>query len=90
MKTSKEPVKILYNFQVKLNTALHIGTGLDSPVGAAEILKNGKGEFFIPGTTIAGLFFDTLHCSEHLIAWPLDSTQGPGLYCRCFLLPPFL
>lgn len=49
-----------YTIKCELKTALHIGCGEDSPIGAADIYKNGAGEFCIPGTTIAGLFFDTL------------------------------
>ncbi|MCK4358505.1 MAG: hypothetical protein KAW92_07145 [Candidatus Cloacimonetes bacterium] len=49
-----------YKFEMKLKTALHIGIGEESPIGAAKIYQNGAGEYCIPGTTIAGIFFDTL------------------------------
>lgn len=53
-------LKIFYKAGIELKTALHIGTAQESPVGAFEIIKNGAGEFIIPGTSIAGVFFDTL------------------------------
>ncbi|HNZ26288.1 MAG TPA: RAMP superfamily CRISPR-associated protein [Spirochaetota bacterium] len=52
--------KIIYKLKLNLKTALHIGVGEISPTGAGNIFKNGLGEFVIPGTSIAGLFFDTL------------------------------
>ena len=53
-------VKTLYRLKTSLSTALHIGRGAESSTGAAELLKDGSGDYFIPGTTIAGLFFDRL------------------------------
>jgi len=53
-------IKTLYKLEVKLKTALHIGKGSDSSTNAAELLKDGNGDYFIPGTTIAGIFFDRL------------------------------
>ena len=52
--------KKIYKVRCELITALHIGCASQSPVGAMEIMKNGNGEIMIPGTSIAGLFFDTL------------------------------
>ncbi len=53
--------KIKYKLDIQLKTALHIGSGLiEDALGAANMVRNGKGEFIIPGTSIAGLFFDRL------------------------------
>ena len=52
--------KILYRLKLYLKTALHIGVGEISPTGAGNIFRNGLREFVIPGTSIAGLFFETL------------------------------
>ncbi len=54
------PIKIIYNAKIKLKSALHIGCGQKSPIGAFEIIRNGLGELVIPGTSISGVFFDTL------------------------------
>ncbi|MBN2396384.1 MAG: hypothetical protein JXC36_07985 [Candidatus Atribacteria bacterium] len=53
-------IKILYKTKLELKSALHIGCAQKSPVGSFEMMKNGAGEYFIPGTSIAGVFIDTL------------------------------
>jgi len=52
--------KILYKTNLKLETALHIGCAQKSPVGSFDMMQNGAGEYLIPGTSIAGVFIDTL------------------------------
>lgn len=54
--------KIVYNLEFLIETALHIGSGILSPeTGAGTIVQNGMGEYYIPGTTLAGLFFERLY-----------------------------
>lgn len=53
-------IKAIYKANIELKTALHIGCTQKSPVGAFELMKNGAGEYIIPGTSIAGVFIDTL------------------------------
>ena len=52
--------RVLYKSELNLETALHIGCSEESPAGAVDIIRNGSGEFIMPGTSIAGVFFDTL------------------------------
>jgi CRISPR/Cas system CSM-associated protein Csm3 (group 7 of RAMP superfamily) len=52
--------KVIYKAELKLKTALHIGCAEESPLGAMEIIKNGAGEYFLPGTSIAGVFFQSI------------------------------
>ena len=53
--------KTIFKLSFEIETALHIGTGNLTPeVGVAEIIQNGAGEYYIPGSTFAGLFFDRL------------------------------
>ncbi len=54
--------KIVYNLEFNIETALHIGSGILSPeTGAGIIAQNGAGEYYIPGTSLAGLFFARLY-----------------------------
>ena len=54
--------KIVYNLEFKIETALHIGSGILSPeTGAGIIAQNGAGEYYVPGTSLAGLFFERLY-----------------------------
>jgi CRISPR/Cas system CSM-associated protein Csm3 (group 7 of RAMP superfamily) len=51
--------KILYKIDFKIKTAIHIGSG-EEINGNANFFKNGKGDLFIPGSSIAGVFFERL------------------------------
>ena len=53
-------IKVSYKFKMRLITALHCGMGEEHPRGAADIVKNGRGEYIIPGSSLAGVFFDNL------------------------------
>lgn len=57
---SGNPLKILYKVCLTLHTALHIGCEQSLSVGSFEVMKNGAGDHIIPGTSIAGVFMETL------------------------------
>ncbi len=49
--------KIFYSVKLHFKSPVHIGRGnQDDYIGAAQIVRNGQGEFIIPGTSIAGIF----------------------------------
>lgn len=54
------PIKVLYKANLKLKTALHIGCAQESPLAVSEMMQNGAGEYIIPGTSLAGVFCETL------------------------------
>ncbi len=65
--------KIVYNLEFLIETALHIGSGILSPeTGAGIIAQNGAGEYYIPGTSFAGLFFERL--------WHLNNENEDDVY----------
>lgn len=50
-----------YKLIIELDTALHVGSGALGPEsGIEEVQLNGEGEYCVPGTALAGLFFDRL------------------------------
>jgi len=54
---NRKCLKLTFEF----DTALHIGSGTLAPeTGSSEVLQNGAGEYLIPGSTFAGLFFERL------------------------------
>lgn len=53
--------KVKFSLNLQLKTSLHVGSGLiEDALGASNIIKNGNGEYIVPGTSIAGLFFNRL------------------------------
>jgi len=73
-----QALKILYRADLALVTALHMGCRNMSPVGAFDMMKNGAGEYIIPGTAVAGVFIDTL---RHLLS-DKEKKENAGLYAE--------
>ncbi|MDN5354404.1 MAG: hypothetical protein PWQ09_1160 [Candidatus Cloacimonadota bacterium] len=73
-------IKILYKAGLNLQTALHVGCAQKSPVGSFEMMQNGAGEYIIPGTSIAGVFFDTL---RDLLKLEGKKEEISFLFARC-------
>lgn len=56
-------LRTFWHIKLKFLSPIHVGAGsLDGFLGASEPVKNGAGEYMIPGTSLAGLFFSRLRC----------------------------
>lgn len=56
-----EVLKHFWLLSLSFKSSLHIGKGSsDTFMGATQIVKNGAGNYVIPGTSIAGVFISTL------------------------------
>ncbi len=69
MSKSKNPIiqKSYYCFCVELASPLCIASS-ESSFTDADVLRNGNGECFVPGTSLAGAFRNTLDCAFRLDA----------------------
>lgn len=56
---SENIFKKFYFIEVKIKSGIHIGTG-EELFGVYDVLKDESGNFLIPGTSIAGMFFERL------------------------------
>ncbi|MDD4668001.1 MAG: RAMP superfamily CRISPR-associated protein [Candidatus Cloacimonetes bacterium] len=51
-------LRLFWAVELQFLSPIHIGKGSsDAYMGAAEVVQNGAGEYVIPGTSLAGLFF---------------------------------
>lgn len=55
-------LKLFWAVSLHFDSPVHIGSGdSEEYIGAANIVRNGAGEYVIPGTSLAGLFATRLH-----------------------------
>ena len=55
---------MFWAIELQFQSPVHVGAGSsDAYMGAANIVKNGAGEYVIPGSSLAGLFFAGMRCS---------------------------
>jgi CRISPR/Cas system CSM-associated protein Csm3 (group 7 of RAMP superfamily) len=60
-------LRMMWAVELKFHTPVHIGKGsTDAYMGAAEVVQNGAGEYVLPGTTLAGLFFSRMSVSASI------------------------
>jgi CRISPR/Cas system CMR subunit Cmr4 (Cas7 group RAMP superfamily) len=72
-------LRTFWAVELKFHSPIHIGKGsTDAYMGAAEVVQNGAGEYVLPGTTLAGLFFSRMSVSASI-------QENQNLYNRIHL-----
>lgn len=80
-------LKTLYRVELDFRSPLHLGKGSQGDyLGASEIIHDGSGEFIVPGSSIAGVFFATMqNCilkkgfsDKEQMLWQQNITQEPS------------
>jgi len=71
-------LKIFYRVELVFTSPLHLGKGSQGDyLGASEIIHDGSGQYVLPGTSIAGVFFATM---EKCVVWKSFNTNDLELW----------
>lgn len=77
-------IRKFWKMELQFKSALHVGCGAsDHYMGADRLIRNGAGEFVLPGSSLAGAFISTLrNCVTpepgHRALWEQNTGQNSG------------